>query len=226
MTTGPSKLSVGGLVLLMAVATACSNTSTTVSPSASPSSRHTRATSPSASAPVPTPTKSSNAPQANPPATEFNPPGDIPDNAVFTDYRKAGSTVHIKVPEGWARSTSGGTATFTDHFNSIAIETTRASSRPTVASARRTEVPALRRSVAKFAGGAVTRISRQHGPAILVTYLLDSKPDAVTGKVVRDAAQRHEFWQHGQEAILTLTGPKNADNVDPWRLVSDSLRWQ
>jgi hypothetical protein len=24
---------------------------------------------------------------------------------------------------------------------------------------------------------------------------------------------------------LTLSGPKDADNVDPWRLVTDSLRW-
>jgi hypothetical protein len=43
--------------------------------------------------------------------------------------------------------------------------------------------------------------------------------------VVRDAAQRYLFWHDGQQAVLTLTGPKNADNVDPWRLVSNSLRW-
>ncbi|MDT7564604.1 MAG: hypothetical protein QOG76_3228, partial [Pseudonocardiales bacterium] len=24
---------------------------------------------------------------------------------------------------------------------------------------------------------------------------------------------------------LTLSGPKGADNVDPWRKVTDSLRW-
>jgi hypothetical protein len=25
--------------------------------------------------------------------------------------------------------------------------------------------------------------------------------------------------------VLTLSGPKGADNVDPWRIVSDSLKW-
>jgi hypothetical protein len=26
--------------------------------------------------------------------------------------------------------------------------------------------------------------------------------------------------------MLTLSGPKGADNVDPWRKITDSLRWQ
>jgi hypothetical protein len=25
---------------------------------------------------------------------------------------------------------------------------------------------------------------------------------------------------------LTLSGPTNADNVDPWKIVTDSVRWQ
>jgi hypothetical protein len=29
----------------------------------------------------------------------------------------------------------------------------------------------------------------------------------------------------GREVVLTLSGPKGADNVDPWRIVTDSLRW-
>ncbi|MGO4258663.1 hypothetical protein [Marmoricola sp. RAF53] len=158
-------------------------------------------------------------------ATEFNPPGDIPDNQVFVDYRPPGSTVHIKVPEGWPRSTTHGVTTFTDHYNSIAIQTVPMATAPTPASARRSEVPSLRSSVSKFTLQQVSAIKRQHGPAVLVTYLLDSAPNQVSGKVVRDAAERYEFWHAGQEAVLTLTGPKGADNVDPWRLVSDSLHW-
>jgi hypothetical protein len=48
----------------------------------------------------------------------------------------------------------------------------------------------------------------------------------VTGKVVRDAVERFEFWKAGEEAILSLSGPQGADNVDPWQIVSDSLHWQ
>jgi hypothetical protein len=37
--------------------------------------------------------------------------------------------------------------------------------------------------------------------------------------------ERYEFWRAGREVVLTLAGPVDADNVDPWRTVSDSLRW-
>ena len=43
---------------------------------------------------------------------------------------------------------------------------------------------------------------------------------------MREAVERYAFWHDGQEAVLTLSGPKGADNVDPWRIVTDSLRWQ
>jgi len=172
------------------------------------------------------PTRSPSPSPPAPHATEFNPPGDIPDNQVFLDYRVPGSTVHVKVPEGWARSSANGTTTFTDHYNSIAVAVLPVATAPTTASATRRDVPALRRSVSHFAAARVRDIRRAHGHAVLVTYLLDSAPSEVTGKVVRDAAERYEFWSAGHEAVLTLTGPKGADNVDPWRLVSDSLRWR
>lgn len=161
-----------------------------------------------------------------PHATEFNPPGDIPDNQVFVDYRYPGSRVHLRFPEGWARSTHHNTTTFTDHLNSVAIQVVKSPHRPTVASVQSQDVPVLRRTVAQFAQPKVSQITRAHGPAVLLTYLLDSAPDPVTAKVVRDAAERYAFWSHGQEAIVTLTGPQNADNVDPWRLVSDSVQWR
>src|SRR4051812_43918619 len=54
---------------------------------------------------------------AAPHATEFNPPGDIPDNAVFVDHVAPGSHVHFTVPEGWAQTTKGGSTSFTDKYN-------------------------------------------------------------------------------------------------------------
>lgn len=160
------------------------------------------------------------------PATEFRPPGDIPDNQVFIDYRVPGSTVHIKIPEGWARASAGGATTFTDSLNSISIQIVKQSKPPTVASAMRDDVAQLRKTTSKFSRGTVSAIQRSGGQPVLITYYVDSAQDLVTGKVVRDAVERYLFWHNGQEAILTLTGPKTADNVDPWRIVSDSLRWQ
>ncbi|MEP6526665.1 MAG: hypothetical protein ABJA86_05825 [Nocardioidaceae bacterium] len=159
------------------------------------------------------------------PATEFNPPGDIPDNQVFIPYVAPGGAVRIKVPEGWARSTTGGVTTFTDKLNSVSIEVVTSATAPTLDSVRRREVPQLRSSVSKFALGHISMVSRKAGSAVLVTYQQDSKPDPVTGKVVRDAVERFDFWRAGKEAVLTLSGPVGADNVDPWQIVSDSLHW-
>jgi hypothetical protein len=166
----------------------------------------------------------SQAPDPN--ATEHNPPGDIPDDQVFVAYSPPAAPFSVKVPEGWARSTDGAAVTFTDKLNSIRMETLSADAAPTVASARRDELPALESSVPKYAPGDVTMVTRAHGKAVRLTYLADSPPDPVTDKVVRDAVERYEFWRAGTEVVLTLSGPKGADNVDPWRIVSDSLAWK
>jgi hypothetical protein len=172
----------------------------------------------------PAPTTSTTPDSPHP--TEFNPPGDIPDNAVFVDHVAPGSTVHFTVPEGWARKRTDGVTTYTDKYNSISIEVRRAQHPPTVASARRADVPELRRTVSNFQAGPITEVTRQHGKAVRLVYLMDSAPNPVTGKVVRDAVERFEFWKAGEEAILSLSGPQGADNVDPWQIVSDSLHWQ
>ena len=36
---------------------------------------------------------------------------------------------------------------------------------------------------------------------------------------------RYEFFRNGQTVALTLAGPLGADNVDPWRHITDSFRW-
>ena len=193
----------------------------------SPSGSPTSTPSPTAGgASAPSPPASTSARPARPHATEFNPPGDIPDNQVFTDYGVPAGRVHIRVPEGWARSRANGVTTFTDKYNSVAITVTSRGSAPTVATARSQDVATLRATVPAFHLGTVSRIRRQHSAAVLITYLTDSAPNPVTGKVVRDAVERYEFWSAGQEAVLTLTGPQGADNVDPWRTVSDSLTWR
>jgi hypothetical protein len=134
--------------------------------------------------------------------------------------------VSIRVPEGWARSQQDGTVTFTDKLNSVSIAVANLSHPPTPAYAQAHEVPQLRSSVSQFAMGDITNVFRKAGKAVLVTYEMDSAPSPVTGKVVRDAVERYEFWSNGHEAVLTLSGPVGADNVDPWRIVSDSLAWK
>jgi hypothetical protein len=159
-------------------------------------------------------------------APEVNPAGDIPDNQVFVPYSPPGGQFTVKVPEGWGRTARAGTVSFTDKLNTISMQAQPAPTAPTVASARQAEVPAIQSASRRYEPGSVTQVRRAGGGVVLVTYKADAPADPVTGKVVHDAVERYEFWRGGTEAILTLAGPVGADNVDPWRIVSDSFRWR
>ena len=141
-------------------------------------------------------------------------------------YTPAGASFVVRVPQGWAQSAAGSAVVFTDKFNSVRIESVPRSQAPDVASARAQEVPQLQSSVRGFQPGQVTMVQRSSGPAVLITYQATSAPDAVTGKSVTEAVERYEFWLASQEVVLTLSAPQGADNVDPWRIVTDSFRWQ
>ncbi|MFB7496283.1 hypothetical protein ACFC09_16595 [Streptomyces sp. NPDC056161] len=166
---------------------------------------------------------SAHAPSA-PPPTESNPPGDIPDNQAYVAFQGNGFTV--RVPEGWARGTQGADTVYTDKLNTVRITETTAAAAPTVASVGKEVVPRLRGQVPKFASAEVSQVSRKGGQAVRLTYQGDSATDPVTGKVVRDAFERYAFHRAGREVDLTLSGPVGADNVDPWRIVTDSFTWR
>lgn len=187
----------------------------------------------STAAPGPAPPAAGAAPSAttaesapNPNAPEVVAAGDIPDNQVFVPYVPPGGMFEVSVPEGWSRSSDGAATVFTDKFNSIRMESLPRPTPVDVASATADEVPALASSVRGFRPGQVTDAPRKGGDAVLITYTADSPPDPVTGKSVTAAVERYEFWRNGREIVVTLTGAQGADNVDPWRIVSDSFLWQ
>jgi hypothetical protein len=159
-----------------------------------------------------------------PSAKETNPSGDISDSQVYVPYTAPGGFT-VKVPEGWARAPEGAATVFTDKLNTVRVEAQSAPTAPTVASARSQELPKIKSTAHGFSAGDVTAVQRKAGQAIRITYRADSAPNPVTGKTVADAVERYEFWKNGQEVVLTLSGPTGADNVDPWRIVTDSLRW-
>ena len=156
--------------------------------------------------------------------TEFRPPGDIPDSQIYVPFVQAGR-LQVKVPEGWSSANSGSVRTFSDHYNSVSVQVTKSTMAVTAASIRGSVVPALTASKAKFALTSLGTPTLPVGPTVLTTYQSDSRPDPVTGKVVRDVSLRYEFSRNGYVGVVTLTGPTNADNVDPWRIVSNSIRW-
>lgn len=204
------------LVVLAAVgvcASACSS-----GPASTPAPQ---ATSSAAAAPA---TAASSQTGAAPAGTETPPPGDIPDTTAYVAFRPGSGQYEVKVPEGWARTVSPAAVLFTDKLNVISVWTAKAAA-PTMASARAVEVPAIRRPLHGFALTGVSVVSRPAGTAILIRYSADSRPDPVTGKVYKDTFERYEFYRNGTEAVLLLGGPAGADNVDPWRTVTNSFRW-
>ncbi len=179
---------------------------------------------PSAGSVAPSVVSSPSSPGAH--QTESNPPGDIPDQQVFVDYTTADGKVTVKVPEGWARSqTSGEVSSPTSSTRSPSPE------RPAAAALTEAAATSTVRSAIGHArcrpsrAAASTTVTRKAGQAVLVTYVGDSAPDPVTNKVVQDAFERYSFWRAGTEVVVTLSGPKGADNVDPWKIVTDSVRW-
>jgi hypothetical protein len=162
----------------------------------------------------------------NPNSAEVSPAGDIPDNQAYVAYTPPGARFSVKVPEGWGRQISGGAVTFTDKLNSIRMETLKASGPLSAAQARSSELPKLAKAVKGFSGAKVSTVSRTAGQATRITYHADSAADPVTGKVRRNDVERYVFFHGGRDVVLTLSGPAGADNVDPWKLVTDSLRWK
>ena len=181
------------------------------------------ASSSSSSSPSRTPSQSSKA--ANPNAPEVNPAGDIPDNQAYVAYTPPGGGFSVKVPEGWSRTAAGGAVTFTDKLNSVRVESMAAQAPLSVRDARQTEMPKLASTVKGFKAGTVGAVTRHAGTAVRITYLATAKPNPVTGKTGHDAVERYVFFHKGHDVVLTLSGPKGADNVDPWRIITNSVRW-
>ncbi|MEA2420051.1 MAG: hypothetical protein QOE60_2257 [Thermoleophilaceae bacterium] len=161
----------------------------------------------------------------DPNRAEVSPAGDIPDDQAFVTYAPPRGGYSMKVPEGWARTATGPSVTFTDKLNAIRMERHAAKAPLSVASAKRSALPALAKSVPGFVAGTVSEVQRAAGPAIRMTYLAQSKPEPVTGKARTDAVERYVFFHNGHDVVLTLSGPKGADNVDPWKIVTESLRF-
>ena len=161
---------------------------------------------------------------ADPNAPEVVAPGDIPDDQVFVAYTPPGSSFSVKVPEGWSRSTNGDATTFTDKYNAIEITSRTGGAAPTVDSVKASGLDDVS-SDPTFSLGSVKEITRSGRPAVLATYEIGSAPNDVTGKSALLAVERYELEKKGTTVILTLSGAKGADNVDPWKIVSDSVVW-
>ena len=157
---------------------------------------------------------------------EVSPAGDIPDNQAFVAYVPKSGGYVVSVPEGWARTESGTATSFTDKLNTIRMDTVKPAAAPTTASIVSVELAAVKAVEPKVTGGKASQVTRKAGAAVVVKYQRDGAANAVTGKIIREDVERYEFWRNDTEVILTLSGPVGADNVDPWKIVTDSFSWK
>lgn len=159
---------------------------------------------------------------ATPVPAEHNPPGDIPDTQVFITYHGPGFT--MQVPEGWARHDLTSGATFNDKYNLIEVSAATASAAPTVASIKAgpaKQLLALDRAVII---ADVTALDLKGGRAVRIDYAINSGVNPVTNKRIRLEDVRYLVFNHGTLVTLDMAAPYGADNVDQWRLMSNSIR--
>ena len=204
------------------VLAACGGGSTTA---AAPSTAGSQTPAQTPITPKPHSPKPSPVPVESPVPAESNPPGDIPDSTQFVPYASHGGGFKISVPEGWARTTDHSSVTFTDKLNTVVVTWQPASSAPSVTSATSTEVPQLRKTTRAFRLKNVSSVSLPAGLAVLIEYQANSDPNPVTGKQYRLDVLRYELFHNGTQEAITLLSPVGADNVDPWRIVTQSFSW-
>ena len=157
--------------------------------------------------------------------TEQNPPGDIPDTIAFVPYTSKAGGFTISTPEGWSRTATPSSVTFTDKLNTIVVNWRDVASPPTISSVRAQEVVGLQTSERAFTLGSIAGTTLPAGPAVLTTYQANSEPNAVTGQQYRLDVQRYSLYHDGTEIVIELRAPVGSDNVDPWRIVTQSFAW-
>ena len=158
-------------------------------------------------------------------APEKNPPGDIPDNQVFVQYTSP-SGFSIKVPEGWSRVDRPDGARFSDKYNIIDLAVSKADQPLDTASAKARDAAELKRAGRAVEIKSVKDVKLKSGPAVLISYASNSDPSPVTNKQIRLEHERYLMFKNATLVSLDLSAPLGADNVDQWKLMSDSFRWQ
>lgn len=155
---------------------------------------------------------------------EKNPPGDIPDSQVFVKYQSP-LGFSVQVPEGWSRTDHTSGVNFSDKFNKIDISVEPMTAPPSVASATRQQAAELIKRGRAVKMTSIKDVDLPTGPVIVMDYESNSEPNQITNKQLRLESNRYLFFRNGKLATLDLSAPKGADNVDQWRLISQSFRW-
>ena len=149
--------------------------------------------------------------------------GDIPDNQVFLTLHDKAGGFSMKYPEGWAQKTKTGTLTIQDKNNVVRVSVSNAAL-PTTAAVDQ-QMKDLQTKTPSLKANAATAMTISKAPAIKVTYTTVSAPNAVTGKTTILMVDRYYLSHNGRLAVIDMGTPQGVDNVDAYRLMSESFTW-
>jgi hypothetical protein len=149
--------------------------------------------------------------------------GDIPDNQQFLTYKNASAGYSISYPEGWARTGSGSNVTFQDKGNTVTAKVA-AGPKPTPSSVAK-QLTGEAKADPCLTPGAPKSLAVGPNQAIKVTYTTEGQKSAVTGQRPKITVDRYVYFANGKVATLDLATPVGVDNVDAYRMISESFRW-
>jgi hypothetical protein len=149
--------------------------------------------------------------------------GDIPDNQQFLTYKNRSGGYSISYPQGWARSGDGNQVTFQDKGNTATIKIAPGT-QPTPASISAD----LKQEAAAdpcLSAGKPQATSAGANQVVKVTYTTEGQKSPVTGQRPKITVDRYVYFKGGKVATVDLATPVGVDNVDAYRMISESFRW-
>jgi hypothetical protein len=186
------------------------------------SSNSSSATTQSSPASSPSSPSSPGAGQA-PSEAQATATGDIPDNQVFLSFHNPKEGYTIRYPEGWARTGNGAVVAFQDKANVIRVTVSKG--QPPTVQAVAAALAQQQKTDPTISAGKPTQVTIAGAPVVKVTYTRQSAPDPVTGKRLPLTIDRYVYAHNGKVAVVDLGTPKGVDNVDAYRMISQSFRW-
>jgi hypothetical protein len=150
--------------------------------------------------------------------------GDIPDSQNFLTLNAPKLRISMIYPEGWTVQEAASLVTIKDKNNLVQITVSHGMA-PTVASVR-AQLASLKQSTPNLTAGPTQGTSLKIGPAVKATYTTQSAPNPVTGKQVTLTVDRYVLGHGGRIAIVDLGTPVGVDNVDAYKRMIESFKWQ
>jgi hypothetical protein len=150
--------------------------------------------------------------------------GDIPDNQRFLRYHNGAAGYSIVYPEGWSRSGSGSQVSFRDKDNTVDVTVAKGPA-PTKSSVE-SQLAQEAKSDPTLKPGKAEAVTAGPNKAIHVTFTKQGQKNPVTGQSPTLVVDRYVLGNNGRVATIDEGTPEGVDNVDAYRMIIESFRWE